>query len=115
ETLIGLEDEHWHWMNWRQWLTSHGVEAAVGRPAITIESYPLVIDAARRGLGIALGWRGLVDDDLATGRLVAPLSERLRSRFGYHVAWPRERRPSPEAADFIAWVATPHESASVSR
>lgn len=105
ETLIDLEDEHWNWMNWRQWLTSHGVEAAAGRPSITIESYPLVVEAARRGLGIALGWRGLVDDDLAAGSLVAPLAETLRSRSGYHVAWPRERKPSPEAAGFIAWVA----------
>lgn len=103
ETLIGLEDEHWNWMNWRQWLTSHGIDAAAGRSSLTIGSYPLVVEAARKGLGMALGWRGLVDDDLLSGRLVAPLSESFGSRSGYYLAWPRERKPTPEAAEFIEW------------
>ena len=77
--------------------------AATLMPQRGISSYPLVIDAARRGLGLALGWRGLVDDDLNAGRLVAPLRESLKTRFGYHIVWPRERTRSPAALSFIAW------------
>lgn len=62
ESLIELEDEHWNWLNWRQWLTSHGVSLSAGPDRLTIDSYPLVIDAARRGMGLALGWRGLIDE-----------------------------------------------------
>jgi LysR family glycine cleavage system transcriptional activator len=103
ETLIDLEDEHWNWLNWRQWLTSHGVSMATGPRSLTILSYPHVIEAARRGLGLALGWRGLVDGDIAAGTLTTVLSETLRTRFGYHVAWPRNRAPSPETRRFIDW------------
>lgn len=103
ETLIDLEDEHWNWLNWRQWLTSHGVSMAATKRGLTIDSYPLVIDAAKRGLGFALGWRGLVDDEIAAGRLVMPLKETLMTRFGYYAVWPRGRPLSPEAKSFIDW------------
>ncbi len=103
ETLIDLEDEHWNWLNWRQWLTSHGVSMAAGPRSLTIDSYPLVIDAAKRGLGFALGWRGLVDDEIAAGRLVMALKETLTTRFGYYAVWPRSRPLSPEAKSFIDW------------
>ncbi|MBC8036868.1 MAG: LysR family transcriptional regulator [Rhizobiales bacterium] len=103
EALIDLEDEHWNWLNWRQWLTSHGISIAAGQRGLTVDSYPLVIEAAKRDLGIALGWRGLVDGELAAGRLVAVLKETLETRFGYYVVWPRSKILSPEAKSFIDW------------
>ena len=103
EALIDLEDEHWNWLNWRQWLSSHGVSMAAGQRGLTVDSYPLVIEAAKRDMGIALGWRGLVDGELAAGRLVTVLNETLATRFGYYVVWPRSKKPSPEAKEFIDW------------
>ena len=86
-TLLDLDDDHWNWLNWRQWLSAHGAGQTVVPRPLTISSYPLVIDAARRGLGMALGWRGLVDDDLKAGRLVAPLRESLKTlRLSYGLA-----------------------------
>lgn len=102
-TLLDLDDDHWNWLNWRQWLSAHGGGNIASPRVLTISSYPLLIDAARRGLGVALGWRGLVDDDLRAGRLAAPLRESLKTRFGYHLAWPRDRTPTPAALAFIAW------------
>jgi DNA-binding transcriptional LysR family regulator len=95
DVLLDLDDDHWNWMNWRQWLNAQGVGAAVAPRRLTINNYPLLIDAARRGLGVALGWRGLVDDDLAAGRLVTPLRASLKTHFGYHAVWPRDRPRSP--------------------
>lgn len=103
EALIDLEDEHWNWLNWRQWLTSHGVSMAAGQRGLTVDSYPLVIEAARRDMGIALGWRGLVDGDIAAGRLVVVLEETIETRFGYYVVWPRSKKLSPEAKSFMDW------------
>lgn len=103
ETLIDLEDEHWNWLNWRQWLTSHGVSMATGPRSLTIGSYPLVIDAAKRGLGFALGWRGLVDDEISNGQLLKVLEETVKTRFGYYIVWSRNRPLSPETRSFIDW------------
>jgi LysR family transcriptional regulator, glycine cleavage system transcriptional activator len=104
ETLLDLDDHHWNWMNWRQWLTAHGISAATTSRRMCIGSYPLLIEAAKRGHGIALGWRGLVDSDLAAGRLVTPIKASLRTRFGYYVVSPRELPPSTASLKFIQWV-----------
>lgn len=100
--LLDLDDGHWNWLNWRQWLGAH-TGGMVMPQRLTMSSYPLVIDAARRGLGVALGWRGLVDDDLKSGHLVAPLRESLKTRFGYHLVWPRQHPPSRAALTFLDW------------
>jgi DNA-binding transcriptional LysR family regulator len=102
--LIDLDDDNWTWINWRIWLTEHGVESPFARRALTIGNYPLVVEAARRGLGVALGWQGHVDDDLARGTLVRPLAAEARTRFGYYLAWPRSRSLSAEAVIFRDWI-----------
>lgn len=102
--LIDLEDENWTWINWRIWLTDHGVGLPATHRALTIGNYPLVLEAARRGAGVALAWQNLIEDDLAAGNLVRPLGEEVRTRFGYQLAWPRARPPGPHALAFMTWV-----------
>ena len=65
--LIDLEDDNWTWINWRIWLTDHGVGLPATHRALTIGNYPLVLEAARRGAGMALAWQNLIEDDLASG------------------------------------------------
>lgn len=102
--LIDLEDDQWTWINWRIWLTDHGIGLPATHRALTIGSYPLVVEAARRGLGVALGWRRQIEPDLHAGRLVRPVPEEVRTRFGYWLAWPRARPMSAPAAAFRDWV-----------
>jgi DNA-binding transcriptional LysR family regulator len=102
--LIDLEDENWTWINWRIWLTDHGVGLPATHRALTIGNYPLVLEAARLGAGVALAWQSLIEEDLAAGRLVRPLAASVRTRFGYQLAWPRTRQPSRQALAFMSWV-----------
>lgn len=102
--LIELDDDNWTWINWRVWLTEHDVSLALAGRALAISTYPLVVEAARQGHGVALGWQGHVDDDLASGALVRPLAAEVKTRFGYYFAWPKSRPLSAEAAGFRAWV-----------
>ena len=103
ESLLDLDDDHWNWLNWRQWLTGKGIGMAAAPRSLTMTSYPLIIEAARQSLGFALGWSGLVDGDLKDGRLVAPFPDTLKSGLGYHLAWPRDRPRSCAALHFIDW------------
>jgi LysR family glycine cleavage system transcriptional activator len=102
--LLDLEDEHWNWITWRIWLTELGIGGPAAHRPLSISSYPLVIEAARAGQGVALGWRHLVDDDLQIGRLVQPLNRWVTTSFGYHLAWPLRAKPLPEALAFCDWV-----------
>ncbi|MCP4334493.1 MAG: LysR family transcriptional regulator [Gammaproteobacteria bacterium] len=82
--LIDLVDSHWNWMNWRLWLGGNNIDEPLGNRNLHINSYPLVIDAACAGLGVALGWGGLVDDLIAQGRLIRPLTQSSKTEFGYY-------------------------------
>jgi DNA-binding transcriptional LysR family regulator len=82
--LIDLADSHWNWMNWRLWLSGNNIDQPLANRNLQINSYPLVIDAACAGQGVALGWRYLVDDLIAQGRLLRPLEQSLKTDLGYY-------------------------------
>ncbi len=81
--LLDLEYEQWNWMNWSIWLTEANAAVYDGGRRLLMNSYPLVIEAARDGLGVGLGWRHLVDADLNTGRLVRPMPEIVTTHSSY--------------------------------
>lgn len=83
--LIDLADSHWNWMNWRLWLGGNDIDEPLGNRNLQINSYPLVIEAACAGHGVALGWRYLVDDLIEQGRLIRPVDESLKTEFGYYL------------------------------
>ncbi len=104
-TLLHLADDHWHWINWRGWLSANGADTPALARSYDVNSYPLLIEAARRGQGLALGWGTLVDADLATGELVRPLQASAATDQDYHMLWRDTARMSDEARAFRRWMA----------
>lgn len=86
--LLDLEYENWHWMNWTIWLTEQGLPLPAKPRKMISNSYPSLIDAARSGEGFALAWRGLHEEELSSGSLIAPYTKSVKTRNGYHLAWP---------------------------
>ncbi|MGD2173220.1 MAG: LysR substrate-binding domain-containing protein [Gammaproteobacteria bacterium] len=102
--LIELTDNHWNWMNWRLWLSGNDIDEPIAHRMLQINNYPLVIEAACSGEGVALGWGHLVDDLLAAHRLLRPVEQSLVSDFGYYLIY-RENTGEDEAvADFRDWL-----------
>ncbi|MGE4248066.1 MAG: LysR substrate-binding domain-containing protein [Parvibaculaceae bacterium] len=101
--LLHLEDDHWNWMNWRMWLTENGVDLAAERDGLTVNNYPLLIEAAKKSQGLALGWNGLVDAELAQGALLRPLAQSVSTRFGYYIVWPEQERLPDPVQCFLTW------------
>jgi len=101
-TLIDLDDEHWNWLNWRIWLTERQAPVGDDIERIRINAYPLVVQAARDGLGVALGWKHLVNPYLDDGSLVRPIDDSVETAFGYHLLVPAVGR-SPAARAFCEW------------
>ncbi|MBL27781.1 MAG: LysR family transcriptional regulator [Rhodospirillaceae bacterium] len=57
--------------DWDVWLGAQGLTAPDEGEALYVDTLQAAFEAAVRGLGIALGRRPLVDDEVAQGRLVA--------------------------------------------
>ena len=102
--LIDLADSHWNWMNWRLWLGGNDIDEPLGNRNLQINSYPLVIDAACAGQGVALGWAYLVDDLLAAGKLVRPIEQSLRTEFGYYLLCRESEREQVPVQRLSEWL-----------
>jgi DNA-binding transcriptional LysR family regulator len=102
--LIDLADSHWNWMNWRLWLGGNDIDEPLGNRNLQINSYPLVIDAACAGQGVALGWRFLVDDLISAGRLVRPLQQSLQTEFGYYFICRENLQDDPTIQRLKHWL-----------
>ena len=90
-------------MNWRTWLSQQDVHLPARHRALQVNNYPMLIDAARNGQGIALGWRHLVNADLESGRLIQATDHSVKTRFGYYMVWPESREISVNARLFRDW------------
>lgn len=108
--LVDLDYERWNWMNWSIWLTENSVGMARERRKFQCNSYPLVIEAARKGQGVALGWRHFVDDDLLSGTLVRPVSASLKTHYAYYLVRKHNQPESPQAQAFRSWLIAERDS-----
>ncbi len=95
--LIEVSSTHTEWMTWTTWLQEMGVAAPELDQSASFNTYPLAVQAAVDGLGVALGWAHLVDHLLDSGALVRPLgASNVRSDFGYYLLRPEKRKAFPE-------------------
>jgi LysR family glycine cleavage system transcriptional activator len=76
---------------WKLWFEAFGVPtAAISGPVL--DDSLMVLEAAAQGLGLALARSGLVEPDLASGRLVRPLEAPVATERGSFVVWRSDSR-----------------------
>jgi DNA-binding transcriptional LysR family regulator len=81
--------EKGRWIRWRDYFLAHGVDGGGVESNLTFDNYPLLIQAAIAGRGVALGWEPLISDLLHRAMLVE-VSEPLRTGGrGYDFIIPR--------------------------
>ena len=103
ETLLSHEDTRAGLLSWPEWFARMNVRGHPLRGGLKFNSYPLLLQAACEGQGIALGWSLLVDDLLASKTLIRPLDVALESpRAFYFVRSTKEAGNGPLA--FEAWL-----------
>ncbi len=77
---------------WPAWLRHAGKEIAEADQGLRFDVSMLALEAARKGLGAALGRWPMIADDLRAGSLVAPVRIALPIADAYHLVW-SERSP----------------------
>ena len=103
--LIEVDSSHTEWMKWRTWLDGQGLSDVPADRASYFNTYPLAIQAAVDGHGIALGWGHLVDHLLESGKLVRPLGNaQVRTTSGYYLLKNTKKPPFPEQEIVETWL-----------
>ncbi|MEQ8816825.1 MAG: LysR substrate-binding domain-containing protein [Thalassobaculum sp.] len=89
--------------DWPRWLAAAGLERVAAAGPV-FEYYGQALQAAVDGVGIAMGIRPYVDDDLAAGRLVAPFDLTVSKGKGWYLVYRPARAAEPAFAAFRQWM-----------
>ncbi len=103
-TLVNLDgvphaSEDWWW-----WLDEHDVRVPESLNLLGFNSYDNVIRLTLQGEGVALGFSGLVDDQISDGRLVRPLGPIENKIQAVYVVRPAGATPRAHVQRFIDWI-----------
>lgn len=90
--------------DWPSWLSAASVSNVDGNAGLKFENSALAYQAAIDQLGIVMAQRAFVEDDLRSGRLVAPFALRVRTGNSYYIAYPPSRRIPPLTKAFENWI-----------
>ena len=90
---------------WSEWFRAHGI--APDRPPAGTwhDQFATIIHAANHGLGAALMPDYLIDQELASGQLVALASKPMEAQGGYFLVWPSAKAADPTLIRFRNWLA----------
>lgn len=81
--LIELADQEDRWHNWKSWKEELGITTESAPPALVVYNHALALNQALTGQGIALAWKGVVNQMLDEGLLKALPFPYVRSERGY--------------------------------
>jgi LysR family transcriptional regulator, glycine cleavage system transcriptional activator len=94
-----------HGNAWQKWLDAAGVAERVDAAhGPHFSSNILSLEAASQKLGVALALRPLVNDDIASGRLVAPFTTEMKPVGAYYLVCPEVIAERPAVATFRKWL-----------
>lgn len=91
-------------LHWEDFARGNGQPEIQPKHTIRFGYYTMVIRAALAGQGMALIPRGLILDDLQSGRLINPAGLSYRSDYGYWFNALRQKHHNPAMQSFITWL-----------
>src|SRR5262245_13098872 len=89
--------------DWPLWLKAAGA-SRVAAKGLQFEYYGQALQAAADGVGVAMGIRPYIDDDLAAKRLVAPFSLSVAKGKQWYLVYRELRRDQRDFAAFRRWL-----------
>ena len=90
--------------DWPNWFAAAGVRDIAIDKTLAFENSTLTYQGAMDGLGVAIAQVAFVADELAHGRLVAPIDFRLHGETSYHFVFPREKAKLRKIRLFYRWI-----------
>ncbi|MGE4326339.1 MAG: LysR family transcriptional regulator [Pseudodonghicola sp.] len=91
---------------WQEWFALKGVASSGAVPGTVYDQFSAIIQAALHGLGVALLPDYLAEQDLASGRLIAPCGPPVEMQGAYYLVWPQEKARHRPLSLFRDWLAT---------
>ncbi|MDJ0627481.1 MAG: LysR substrate-binding domain-containing protein [Rhodobacter sp.] len=92
------------WTDWPDWFEAVGQPVPHQARFIYFNSFPLVLQAAVAGQGIALGWRRTVEGMIDEGKLVRPCADTMPRPTELSIYAGAGRQLHPETDKLLGWL-----------
>lgn len=89
--------------DWADWFAYVGVKDVPNDGSI-FDNSSLTYQAAKEGIGIAMGQVHLLESELANGELVIPIDRKLERSYGYYLLYPKRVQKDPRVIAFHNWI-----------
>jgi len=104
-TTLLLLDSGKEWMGWNEWFQQMDLNPAPPRRRLTLNNYPMLIQAALNGQGVSLGWEQLISNYLESGLLVRPVPVELNTEACFYMLEPEVMHRRKSGVDeFRSWL-----------
>src|SRR5690606_1547604 len=90
--------------HWRDWIEAAGYMRPLTSGDMYYEDLSIIYECAIQGLGVALGQRRYLEQELAQGELIAPCSFVLKRSRGYHLVYPESQADDAKVISFKKWL-----------
>ncbi|RQS02388.1 LysR family transcriptional regulator [Burkholderia sp. Bp9002] len=106
QTLLHPTRDH---RDWKRWLEHAGAPHVDATRGLSFDTLDLATHAAIDGYGIAIGDRTLVDENVASNRLVMPFDVSMPTGMGYYFVYPAGVEQHQKLLLFGAWITDERE------
>ncbi len=89
---------------WAKWFKQAGVKFQETKKGMVFSSGSLTTAAAINGLGFALADIGFISEEIASGKLMAPLDEYLKTDKSFYLVYPKNRALTYSMIAFQRWL-----------
>ena len=90
---------------WSDWFRAQGVDLSGPLPGMMYDQFSTITQAALHGLGVALMPDYLVEQDIATGKLIPVFGPPVDATGAYYLVWPEVKARNPSLVAFRDWLA----------
>jgi DNA-binding transcriptional LysR family regulator len=101
ETLLQVQHSP---EEWPLWLAAAGIKLTPAMLGPRFDTYAMTLQAALDGVGVALGLRPYVEDDVAAGRLVAPFRLAVPKGRAWYLVYRPFRQDDPGLVALRTWL-----------
>lgn len=112
ERLIHLNTPSQSWTSWSEWFFQLGYKGDLSS-GTKVTSYSIALQIARKGAGVALGWKRLVQPMLNSGKLAIVSQHVLPAPHRFYLVGQADDQLSPHALKLKEWILKQAESGSV--
>ncbi len=89
--------------SWPHWLKQFGHETSP-KKTITLDNYQAVIESVKQGLGLAMGFKPVINTNLAHEKIITPFDNQVCDYGDLYLVYTLDKAKNPKIIAFQSWL-----------